>query len=315
MHPAISKFPSDRFYEGKLLNALDEKQFEEVFPAPWCVAPCFSPVVFFHLKSSHSKSMQSLVNETEADFVLQLFRTFTDLHPSRSEWAPKIGVITPYAEQVGLLRKKFRELFCVGPKAPCPVDVNTVDGFQGREKDIIIMSVVRASSGNSKSIGFVRDRRRMNVAFTRARFSLWVVGHAEVLSVNEDWSAFIQLQKQNCRFMRVPSEPATATFLKKYLDDWYERHPEIARPTTFLKAPETAAAESAVDVEIRDEVSDIEVADLGDHILRDVEEVSDGLGEALSDVENEDGSAQPLIPEAVQGDLEKSNASVGDDPT
>jgi len=236
MHPAISSFPSARFYNGALYNMWEKLQYEQQNPAPWSQVNSFGAVTFFHLQTEHEKSAQSLVNPEEADFVLQLFTSISELYP-KEQWRTKIAVISPYAEQVQLLRLKFRALFQLPPKSPCPVDVNTVDGFQGREKDCIIVSVVRAASGDSKhkTIGFVRDRRRMNVAFTRARTNLWVVGHAEVLSINEDWKAFINEQEKESRLLRV-SKPYD-TFFRRYLTGWYDRHSDVARPDCRVCKP------------------------------------------------------------------------------
>ena len=69
------------------------------------------------------------------------------------------------------------------------VDINTVDGFQGREKDVIIFSCVRANGGSG--IGFLEDIRRMNVGLTRAKYSLWVVGNETSLRASQPWSRFI----------------------------------------------------------------------------------------------------------------------------
>ena len=85
---------------------------------------------------------------------------------------------------------KFRELFNLDHTKPCPVDVKSIDGFQGSEKEVIIFSVVRADP-NKASVGFVKDRRRMNVGITRARRNLFVLGQAEVLSCNEMWDSYI----------------------------------------------------------------------------------------------------------------------------
>lgn len=63
-------------------------------------------------------------------------------------------------------------------------EVGTVDGFQGREKDVIVLSCVRAQAATG-SIGFLSDRRRMNVAITRAKFALYVVAHCQSLEVSE----------------------------------------------------------------------------------------------------------------------------------
>merc|ERR1719379_2179592 len=179
MHPDIARFPSQAFYDDELANVMEKEEFEREFPAPWYRLPPFAPVVFFDLRSAQRVSMQSLVNDEEADFVIQLFTTIQALYPDE-DWRTKVAVISPYAEQVSLIKAKVRELYGVASKNPCPIDVNTVDGFQGREKDVIIVSVVRAA-GSGNSIGFVRDKRRMNVSMTRPRLNLWVVGHAQVL--------------------------------------------------------------------------------------------------------------------------------------
>ena len=66
-----------------------------------------------------------------------------------------------------------------------------MDGYQGQESDIVILSTVRGYSRN-KSIGFLKDIRRMNVALTRAKFSLFIVGNAESLNENDFWKQLIQ---------------------------------------------------------------------------------------------------------------------------
>lgn len=70
------------------------------------------------------------------------------------------------------------------------MEIETIDSFQGRQKDVIILSCVRASSGSS--VGFVADVRRMNVAITRAKRALWVLGNLSTLQANATWAALIQ---------------------------------------------------------------------------------------------------------------------------
>jgi len=77
------------------------------------------------------------------------------------------------------------------------VEVNTVDSFQGREKDTIIISCVRASRNQESGIGFLNDYRRMNVAITRAKNFLWVVGHAKTLNMNKNWGDLIRYCYKN----------------------------------------------------------------------------------------------------------------------
>lgn len=88
---------------------------------------------------------------------------------------------------------------CFGHQVHKHIEVNTVDGFQGQEKDIIIFSCVRASS--EKSIGFLRDTRRLNVALTRAKCSLYIIGHSNVLSGHPIWGALIGDAKKRGLFV------------------------------------------------------------------------------------------------------------------
>ncbi len=95
-----------------------------------------------------------------------------------------IGVISPYRRQVQLIRRLLDS-----SARTAAVEVNTVDSYQGREKDIIIISSVRA---NGRSVGFLTDYRRMNVAITRARHFLWVIGCVSTLSNDVHWKSLIQ---------------------------------------------------------------------------------------------------------------------------
>lgn len=99
-----------------------------------------------------------------------------------------------------------------GSEVTSDVEFNTIDGFQGREVDILVLSTVRASeSTNSSSIGFVADVRRMNVALTRARFSLWIVGNARTLQRNPHWAALIENAKERNLFVSI-SRPYDSIF-------------------------------------------------------------------------------------------------------
>lgn len=108
----------------------------------------------------------------------------------------RIGIITPYKSQLSLLRSRFSSAF--GSSIIDDMELNTVDGFQGREVDILILSTVRAAEpsssapgNNSSRIGFVADVRRMNVALTRAKLSLWILGNARTLQTNQNWAALV----------------------------------------------------------------------------------------------------------------------------
>ena len=104
---------------------------------------------------------------------------------------PLIGVISPYKSQVSYIKQRLREVL---PETAAHVDVNTIDGFQGREKDVIIFSTVRTATGKHKArIGFVADERRINVGLTRARCSLIIVGHRKALEKDFHWGALLRV--------------------------------------------------------------------------------------------------------------------------
>lgn len=103
-----------------------------------------------------------------------------------------------------LARERFKAT--LGPEAARLIDINTIDGFQGREKDVAIFTCVR--SNPKKGIGFVADFRRMNVGITRARASMLVVGSAAALKRDKHWAALIKhARATDCVFQVTPRLP------------------------------------------------------------------------------------------------------------
>ena len=105
-----------------------------------------------------------------------------DLAPS------DIAVVTPYVEQVQLMERSLVE--ALGAEAAEAVEVSSVDGFQGREKEVIVFSAVR--SNKRGTVGFLSDRRRLNVMLTRPRRGLVVVGDRDTLAHDTTWKAWLE---------------------------------------------------------------------------------------------------------------------------
>ncbi|XP_078150888.1 P-loop containing nucleoside triphosphate hydrolases superfamily protein isoform X4 [Carex rostrata] len=209
MHPDISRFPSLHFYDGNLLNGT---YMEDRF-APFHNIKCLGPYMFFDVNDGQERfaGSQSLRNESEAEAATEILKFLNKRYPSELA-CKKIGIITPYKSQLSLLRSKFNSI--LGPDAVSEMELNTVDGFQGREVDILLLSTVRANSSSSSDesghirtgtggIGFVADVRRMNVALTRAKFSLWIFGNARTLQVNPHWTALMQDARQRNLFVSI----------------------------------------------------------------------------------------------------------------
>ena len=106
----------------------------------------------------------------------------------------QVGVITPYAAQV---RKIYENIDALDLDTVSSLEIKSVDGFQGREKELIIFSTVRANA--SRSLGFTSNWRRLNVALTRARRGLVVIGDESTLCTDPQWRRWIaHARKQNC---------------------------------------------------------------------------------------------------------------------
>ncbi|CAL9102821.1 unnamed protein product [Musa textilis] len=200
MHPEICRFPSMHFYENKLLNGAEMEGRSALFHENCCLRPyMFFDIVDGHEHHGKNSGSVSLYNEAEVEVAVEILKFLKKRYPSEFI-SRRIGIVTPYRSQLSLLRSRFSMAF--QSDVVSEIEFNTIDGFQGREVDILVLSTVRASGSsserpksNSKGIGFVADVRRMNVALTRAKISLWIVGNARTLQTNVNWAALIENSK------------------------------------------------------------------------------------------------------------------------
>jgi regulator of nonsense transcripts 1 len=193
MHPALSEFPSNMFYEGSLQNGVTEDdrkllnlpEFAGKEDFPWPVPS--KPMFFYSITGMEeiSSSGTSYLNRTEASYVEKCVT-----HLLRMGVTPgQIGVITPYDGQRKYVSDYMRRAGALASSLYEAIEVASVDAFQGREKDFILVSCVRSSE--TQGIGFLSDPRRLNVALTRARLGIIVMGNPRVLSKNPLWAALL----------------------------------------------------------------------------------------------------------------------------
>lgn len=184
MHPCLSLFPSNMFYDGCLQNgvtAANRSRPEMDFPWPDVNKPMFFWSTIGHEEISSSGT--SFLNRSEAVNVEKILSKLFSMGVSPSQ----IGVVTPYEGQRAYIIKQLGLLGAAQNREDYQdVEVESVDAFQGREKDYIILSCVR--SNHSQNIGFLGDARRMNVAITRAKYGLVITGNPRVLNKNILWS-------------------------------------------------------------------------------------------------------------------------------
>ena len=209
MNDEIMRFSSDWFYGGKVESAPQIKYrsvLDYDHPITWIdtsneenqitIEGKDSPEDSASTSSSASASNQNSdlnfkeqfvgesfgrINKAEAELtLLTLAEYFTKISKRRVlEERIDVGIISPYRAQVQYLKKLIKKYEFFKPYRRL-ISVNTVDGFQGQERDVILISLVR--SNDEGQIGFLKDLRRMNVAMTRARMKLIILGNKETMT-------------------------------------------------------------------------------------------------------------------------------------
>lgn len=189
MNEDIMRFSSDSFYNGMVEAAPDVRHrgiLDLDIPMEWVDAPTADGTS----PSSEGRTMYreefvgesfGRINKGEAERTLAVLESYFERIGKQRLLDERIdvGIISPYRAQVQYLRRLLmkREYFKPFRRY---ISVNTVDGFQGQERDVILISLVRANDNGD--IGFLRDLRRMNVAITRARMKLIILGDVQTMT-------------------------------------------------------------------------------------------------------------------------------------
>ncbi|XP_044162562.1 probable helicase senataxin [Bufo gargarizans] len=195
MHPDICLFPSKHFYKQVLKTdrATEEARCSSDWP--------FQPYMVFDVTDGYEvKERESFANPQELKMVVALVKL---IKSKKKEFTFRnIGIITPYrAQKMQIIEQLQREF----GKDSRPSEVDTVDGFQGRQKDCIIVTCVRANFVQG-AIGFLASQQRLNVTITRARFSLFILGSLRTLMENKDWNSLIQDAKKRGALFKTREE-------------------------------------------------------------------------------------------------------------
>ncbi|KAI3854721.1 hypothetical protein MKW92_008051 [Papaver armeniacum] len=198
MHPKISAFPNGNFYRNQILNAPNVlcKSYERSY----LQGPMFGPYSFISTSDGRDEQdnvAHSRKNMVEVAITLKIVRKLFRAWDGAREKLT-IGIISPYAAQVAAIQEKLGHKY--EKFEYFAVRVKSVDGFQGGEEDIIIISTVR--SNIEGSIGFLSNLQRTNVALTRARRCLWILGDGKtLLRSGSCWSALVSDAKdRHCLF-------------------------------------------------------------------------------------------------------------------
>ncbi len=186
MNKSLMKFPSSEFYGGKIKPF---SEIENIRLSDLGIKEETFPFVFIDTKSSlnrfeeQKKDSFSYFNKLEGEAVREVVSKLFAAGAKEDQ----IGVIAPYEDQVEFLRQLTN------------VKTHTVDGYQGQEREIIILSLVR--SNKEKRIGFLADMRRLNVSLTRAKRKLVVIGDSSTLSSHPVFKRFFQFVKKEGTYL------------------------------------------------------------------------------------------------------------------
>ncbi len=238
MHPAILHWPNYATYDMELVTRVTEADralLLDKFPFPWRNHPQVFCVV--RGEEDQPPGHVSRRNEDEVTLIVKIVRFLLNRGISTNQYA----ILTFYEAQRRLILQRLQENGLPTRTLTGGLVVANVDAFQGQEREIIILSCVRSHRGKKlpKSVGFLGKPNRPNVALTRARSGLIVVGNPEALSVNAYWHACLYGFAMNITVIHDPD-----TWLDRYMEepatDWYDDH-------GFLKYGEPHANDALID--------------------------------------------------------------------
>lgn len=200
MHQQIMQFSNQEFYGNNLIA--DNWVKAHVLGNPDKNNLLSYPLEFIDtagcsFDETFNPQTLSISNKPEAELLLQYLESiFEQLEIERKNdiWEISIGIISPYKEQVNLLKNLINN-YTLLVRYKQGISINTIDGFQGQERDLIAISMVR--SNDKAEVGFLSDLRRMNVALTRAKKKLIVVGNSATLAAHPFYSRWLDYAEQN----------------------------------------------------------------------------------------------------------------------
>ncbi|PWA77566.1 P-loop containing nucleoside triphosphate hydrolase [Artemisia annua] len=217
MHWKISLFPNETFYGNRIENGPNVRDisYEKMF----LEGDMFGSYSFINLSQGkvefgHNKSRK---NMAEVALIAELVKRLHEVCVAKKQNI-SVGCITPYTAQVVAIEGKLKDMIYQTREDGCDFSVNvrTVDGFQGCEEDLIIISTVTAKG--SDSIGFLSTSQRANVALTRARHCLWILGNEDILKHSSPiWRQLVDDAKKRSCFHEIHEDKSLALVITNTL--------------------------------------------------------------------------------------------------
>jgi len=233
MHPLIAEFASAAFYNGRLQNGVSHIHRQPPAGFPWPQRQM--PVAFVNLdRGEEKREGSSYINPSEAEKTLW---ALLEVCKNDQLGPEEVGIVTPYKGQVNFIKKLIRERPGL-QKFRSGLEVESVDGFQGQEKEVIIFCAVR--NNREGKVGFLSDWRRLNVMLTRARRGCIVIGSKSTLNFDPLWHEWLIWATARGA---ICGESAKGTWQPKYLVD--DRDGVWTIKAQLSEAPATASKATA----------------------------------------------------------------------
>ncbi|KAM1133779.1 hypothetical protein FF1_042986 [Malus domestica] len=244
MHPSISLFPKMEFYDNQILDGpnVSEVSYNKCF----LDGKMYGSYSFINIANGKEEfdGGRSPKNVAEVavvyEIVSRLYKEFT-----RTKKKVSVGVISPYTAQVNAIQERVKEYSEVSAGSDFSMSVRSVDGFQGGEEDLIIISTVRCNGKGS--VGFLSNRQRANVVLTRARHCLWILGHElTLINSNSVWKKLILDAKKRECFFNADEDEKLAQAIAAAQSSCDEDDPMelLARPLSSLRLTDRTAETS-----------------------------------------------------------------------
>eukprot|EP00040_Diaphanoeca_grandis_P035093 m.219666 g.219666 ORF g.219666 m.219666 type:complete len:1197 (-) comp33300_c1_seq1:100-3690(-) len=208
-HPDILELPNRLFYNNELIVSADESSRNELCKWEHLVTQGV-PLIFNGVigKDEREESSPSWFNPHEVTKVVGYVRDLLETRKNGVIRPKDIGIIAPYAKQVQKIKFALRIMGRINGQEPTEIMVGSTEQFQGQERKVIIISTVRSSKefvefDEKHALGFLTNPKRFNVAITRAKALLIVIGNPHVLSVDSNWKDLIMMCKSKKAYTGV----------------------------------------------------------------------------------------------------------------
>ncbi|CAM8913510.1 unnamed protein product [Rhodiola kirilowii] len=210
MHPSISRFPNKEFYNNLIVDACSVKTRN--YEKQVLDSRMYGTFSFINVSDGKEEfgAGHSSMNPMEVAVAFGIVTKLSKACAARKEKI-SVGVISPYKAQMYAIQNLFAKRFPKDGETYCTVNVRSVDAFQGGEDDVIIISTVRSNIRGS--VGFLSNHQRTNVALTRARHCLWILGNGQTLiSSGSIWKKLVVDAKERDSFYNLEDDPGLSQF-------------------------------------------------------------------------------------------------------